>query len=223
MTARQLVLLHGFLRTGASMAFLGARLKPLGYSAIHLPTFGYHLRTIEAHGAELRRRLSALEGEYDVVTFSFGGVLLRAALADATEGPRRVVMLAPPSEGALLAEQIRSHLPVHQLGWDPLAPLLPGAPARFPMPMAEVGILAGGTGRDTGFNRWLPGDNDGKVRVSEAMQPGAAFKVIPQRHFQMPFSDLALQETRAFLETGAFLDAPAHSTKPSPPAQEPRE
>jgi len=220
-TPRQLVLLHGFLRTGASMALLGARLKPLGYSAIHLPTFGYHLRTIEAHGAELRRRLDALAGEYDVVTFSFGGVLLRAALSEATARPRRVVMLAPPSEGALLAEQIRSHLPVHQLGWDPLAPLLPGAAARFPMPAGEVGILAGGTGSETGFNRWLPGDNDGKVRVTEAMQPGAAFKVIPQRHFQMPFSDLALRETRAFLESGAFLASPAPSAEPSPAAQEP--
>jgi len=203
------------------MALLGARLKPLGYSAIHLPTFGYHLRTMDAHGAELRRRLEALGGEFDVVTFSFGGVLLRAALAEETARPRRVVMLAPPSEGALLAEQIRSHVPLHQLGWDPLAPLRPGAPARFPMPAGEVGILAGGTGSDRGFNRWLPGDNDGKVRVAEAIQPGAAFKVIPQRHFQMPFSDLALRETRAFLESGAFLGTPGTSAQPSPSPQEP--
>jgi len=57
--------------------------------------------------------------------------------------------------------------------------------------------------------------------VTEAMQPGAAFKVIPQRHFQMPFSDLALRETRAFLESGAFLASPAPSAEPSPAAQEP--
>lgn len=204
------MLLHGFLRTGASMALLGVRLKALGYRAIHLPTFGYHLGSLEAHGAALRRRLLTLttdDVDYDVVTFSFGGVLLRVALADdPTPLPRRVVMLSPPSQGALLAQQVRAQFPVHHLGWDPLAPLLPGEPSRYPMPPTDVGILTGGTGKERGLNPWLPGDNDGEVRVAEARQPGVAFKVIPQWHFQMPFSDLAFRETRAFLETGRFLE-----------------
>ncbi len=191
------------------MALLGVRLKSLGYGAIHLPTFGYHLRSLDTHGAELRRLLLRVVGQgadYDVVTFSFGGVFLRAALADGSVPlPRRVVMLSPPSQGALRAQQVRAQLPFHLLGWDPLAPLLPGEPARYPMPPTEVGILAGGTGGETGFSRRLPGDNDGKVRVAEAHHPGVVFKRVPQRHFQMPFSNLAFQETRAFLETGSFL------------------
>ena len=183
------------------------QLKSLGYRAIHLPTHGYHLRPLESHAAALRKQLDRLaEGaEFDVVSFSFGGMLLRAAVHPAGPKPRRVVMLSPPNRGAMLAEQVRSQVPVHRLGWDPLAMLLPQV-LGFPLPEGEVGILTGGTGGDVGYNRALPGDNDGKVRVEEARMEGAhAFKVIPQRHFQMPFSARAIQETRCFLETGAFL------------------
>lgn len=194
------------------MALLGVRLKALGYRAIHLPTFGYHLRPLDSHAAALGARLSAIAGqgavEFDFVTFSFGGILLRAALgADtASFAVRRIVMLSPPNSGALLAAQVRALVPVHRLGWDPLLPLLPGGPTSYPIPACEIGILTGGTGESTGFNPRLPGDNDGKVRVDEARLPGSsAFKVIKQRHFQMPFAQAAYLETRNFLATGAFL------------------
>lgn len=195
------------------MAVLGVRLKALGYRAIHLPTFGYHLRPLEAHGAALCARLSMIadrgDVEFDFVSFSFGGILLRAALGMGPPafGVRRVVMLSPPNSGALLAEQVRAVVPVHRMGWDPLRPLLPGSPTGYPTPACELGILTGGTGGITGFNSRLPGDNDGKVRVEEARLPGSsAFKVIPQRHFQMPFAEAAYLETRSFLATGSFLE-----------------
>ncbi len=206
------------------MGVLAVRLKSLGYRAVHLPTFGYHLRPLDAHGAILRDRLRALgDVAIDVVTFSYGGVFLRAAL-DAPDAPvvRRVVMLSPPSHGALMAEQVRNAVPLHRLGWDPLAPLLPGDASRYALPTAEIGVLTGGTGSDVGYNRYLPGDNDGKVRVAEARMDGiAAFKLIPQRHFQMPYSDLAYQETRAFLQTGRFLPADSRAAPEDEPDSRP--
>ena len=61
--------------------------------------------------------------EIDVVTYSLGGLLLRALLR---HNPPlcRVVMLSPPNQGAEMAEIVRRFLPLHQLGWDPLSPLL---------------------------------------------------------------------------------------------------
>jgi hypothetical protein len=114
-------------------------------------------------------------------------------------------MLSPPNQGARLAEQIRSILPVHLLGWDPLHQLRPGIPTLQPPALgAEVGVLTGGTGGD-GYTPWLGVDNDGKVCTDEAHIPEAAdFHVIPVRHALMPFSSVSIAQIVAFLADGRF-------------------
>ena len=144
---------HGFLRTGGSMLLVARALRRAGYADVALPTFGYHVAPLGTHAERAAAVLDALArrnpgATIDVVTHSYGGILARAALAR-QERPavRRVVMLSPPNQGAVLAEHVRTMLPVHRLGWDPLHQLLPGVPARQPPPIgAEVGVLTGGTG-----------------------------------------------------------------------------
>lgn len=190
------------------MVYMGLRLKRLGYARVSFPTFGYHMRPIAENGRILAHQLAS-EGEYDVVTFSFGGLLLRAASAAGAPSPRRVVMLSPPHQGARLAEQVRATLPVHHWGWDPLSELLPGALCHLPVVPGEVGILTGGNGA-SGFRSSLGDDNDGKVRVAEAHLPEVrAFRVIPHRHFEMPYAPTSVIETAHFLEHGRFTTARA--------------
>lgn len=207
------VLLHGFLRTGASMRPLARRLQGRGYEASLSPTFGYHRGTLEQHAARAAALMTAFADRHpytdvDAVTHSYGGVLLRAALATGAAPPlRRVVMIAPPNQGARLAERIRGYLPLHRTGWDPLAQFLPGAAARFPPPAVEVGILAGGTGTPRGMNPWLGSDNDGTVCVDECHLDGAVeLRVIPVQHSWMLYSPRAIAQVLAFLEDGRFRD-----------------
>lgn len=202
--------LHGFLRTGWSMEILAMDLRRAGYQEVLTPTFGYHLRSMDQHIVRVARTLRALADRHpgaalDVVTFSFGGVMIRAALTHPEAPPvRRVVMLAPPNQGAWLAEWVRERVPLHRVGWDPIAPLLPGQASVWPTPAAELGVLAGGTG-DRGFAPWLGADNDGKVRVDEAALPGVHdFMVLPLRHPFFPVSPAVRRQVRAFLETGSF-------------------
>lgn len=202
---------HGFLRTGASMWWIARALERAGYADVALPTFGYHLLPLEAHAERAAAALADLHARHpdaciDIVTHSYGGILARAALAmSGAPAARRVVMLSPPNQGAMLAAQIRNLLPVHKVGWDPLGQLLPGVPATRPRCQACVGILTGGTG-GRGYSPWLGEDNDGKVRVDEALLEGAAdFLVVPVRHSMMPFSPVARAQVLAFLETGRFL------------------
>lgn len=202
--------LHGYLRTGWSMELIAMDLRRAGYKEVLTPTFGYHLGTLEQHRLRVVRSLRALMERHpgallDVVTFSFGGVMIRAALTHEEAPPvRRVVMLAPPNQGAELAARVREAVPIHRVGWDPMAPLLPGAPSGWPPPPAELGVLAGGTG-DRGFNPWLGADNDGKVRVDEARIEGARdFLVIPLRHPFFPVSPTVRRQVRAFLDEGQF-------------------
>lgn len=218
------VCLHGFLRTGASMLPMSWRLQRAGYTEVRCPTFQLALGTVEEHGARAAALITELSARHngapvDVVTHSMGGLVLRASLAHSPP-IRRVVMLAPPNQGAEAAAKMRGWLPLHRLGWDPLQPLLPANPSALPVPSqgVEVGILTGGVGSDAGYTSLLSGDNDGKVRVEEAHLPGAAdFQVVPFRHPLIMAWQAVFELVLRFLETGAFR-APAGDEGQAPPS-----
>lgn len=198
------------------MVPLARRLKASGWAEVRCPTFHYQVGPFTAHAARAAEIIRALSEDHDgapvdVVTHSMGGLLLRGALVH--EVPlRRVVMLAPPNQGAELAAQVRRILPVHTLGWDPLAPLLPGVPMGLPLPgkPIELGILTGGTGTDAGYSSLITGDNDGKVGVEEARLAGATeFRVVPVRHPWIMFAPSVLDLVLCFLLHGRFDPLPA--------------
>lgn len=206
------VCFHGFLRTGVSMLPVRWDLLKHGYAQVDCPTFRYEIRALEDLGAAAAHAIAAVSSAHDdapvdVVTHSMGGLVLRAALR---HGPpvRRAVMLSPPNQGAQAAALVREVLPVHKLGWDPLAPLLPGRPQALPDPAehaVEVGVLTGGTGDPGGYSGLLEGDNDGKVRVVEARLPGAAdFQVVTAGHTLVMARPEVLRRVRCFLDHGRF-------------------
>lgn len=208
---RVAVCLHGFLRTGLSMLPVKRFLRTQGWVDTVAPTFLYQttpLSALAAEAADLLDHLSQLHGgqPVDLVTHSMGGLLARSILAeDAPVG--RVVMLAPPNQGAWMAEQVRRILPVHHLGWDPLAPLLPGAPALLPEGAdgVDIGILTGGSRSERGLIPFLPGDNDGRVRVEEARLEGAReLRVVPYGHATIMARRAVLDLVAGFLVTGRF-------------------
>ena len=131
--------------------------------------------------------------------------MLRAALAH-TPPIRRVVMIAPPNQGAEMARIVRGVAAVHKLGWDPLAPLLPNAPSRLPTAAGfEVGVIAGGRGTVRGFNPLLGADNDGTVRTDEThLKDATAHLVLPVHHSFATFSPRVIAATIAFLRDGRF-------------------
>ena len=197
-----------------------ARLLREGWSAVVTPTARYEVRQLDELGewaaGRIREAATRAGGApVDVVTHSMGGLVLRASLAH-NPPVRRVVMLSPPNEGAQMADHVRMLVPVHKLGWDPLAPLRPGVPRRLPTgekDPVEIGVLAGaraGGGADaTGFNPLLAYDNDGKVRVDEAILPGAkAFRVVRARHSLVMRTPAVLDEVVHFLRTGEFSQVP---------------
>lgn len=210
MAARLAVCLHGFLRTGASMLPVRLRLRREGWSEVQTPTWRYELADLPALGRRASDTIRALSdandgAPIDVVTHSMGGLVIRAALA---HGPPvgRIVMLAPPNNGARMAQKVRKFVPVHLLGWDPLAPLQPGATEHLPTgDAAEIGVLTGGRGNEWGYNPLLGHDNDGKVRIDEALLPGASdFRVMPAHHSFVMMRRPVLDQVVAFLRGGSF-------------------
>jgi pimeloyl-ACP methyl ester carboxylesterase len=189
------------------MFSMARALKRAGYERVYTPTFLYHSLPLAEAADRLVGRLTTLRDQhgdpFDLVTHSYGGILARVILPRAPV--RRLVMLSPPNQGAELAELIRGRLPVHRLGWDPLAPLLPGVPSEHPDGPAEIGILTGGRGGPRGFSRMLNGDNDGKVRVDEAwLESARDFRVLPVRHPFIMMGREVQRMTVGFLREGRF-------------------
>jgi pimeloyl-ACP methyl ester carboxylesterase len=193
------------------MWWVARALRAAGYREVIQPTFGYHLRPVAANAVFAAQAVRSLSERHpglpiDLVTHSYGGVLARAAWAEhALPDLRRAVLICPPNRGAVAARMVRDALPVHRLGWDPLGQVLPGAPAEWPLPRGEIGILTGGVGSARGLNPLLGDDNDGTVRVDEARMEGARdFLVLPVQHSMMILSPPAIARVLRFLETGGF-------------------
>ena len=188
-----------------------SRLQQSGWTRVDTPTWRYELSDLDVLGARAAAHIESLSADsshapVDIVSHSMGGLVTRAALRHAPP-VGRIVMLAPPNQGARMAEAARTVLPFHRLGWDPLAPLLPGAPDDLPDGTdVEIGVLTGGRGHRHGYNPLLGGDNDGKVRVDEAALPGATdFLVLPAHHTFVMAWPAVLSQVVHFLQTGAFL------------------
>ncbi|MGC1307867.1 MAG: alpha/beta fold hydrolase [Phormidesmis sp.] len=110
-----ILLIHGLGRTPLSMWGIGGALRNAGHSP---EFFGYTavLQSFDDIAERLRDRLHHLStlGPYGIVAHSLGGVLTRAALAQADFPlPAHVVMLAPPNQSPRLA-RIANSLPPYR-------------------------------------------------------------------------------------------------------------
>ncbi|MGF1572973.1 MAG: esterase/lipase family protein [Sumerlaeia bacterium] len=158
------------------------------------------------------------EPELDVVAFSMGNIILRWA-ANHHEIPklRRVVMIGPPNQGAFMADWLDDKFGV-------LFPLFFGKCARQlrrgdkglaaragNLPEGtKIGIIAGGTRNEQGYNIIIPGDNDRTVAVSETILQGFTdFVLVPQYHTTLTLRKRSINLACDFIETAQFRKRPA--------------
>lgn len=224
------VLVHGFMRTGASMLPLAAALRQRGWSPRTVTQLNFHRRipdlADDLHGRVIRwqkaaERDTGVRPDVHFVTHSMGGIVTRSMLSrHAVPGLNRVVMLGPPNQGSRMAEHM--HDKVLRLPWgrfDPLQKLLPGERgqcAEAGDPDAEIGIIAGAPDNPKGWPwsfgsgdgplSFKPhGEHDGKVSVDEAAWYGARdFLVLPYGHTWMMARPQIVGYVEHFLEHGRF-------------------
>jgi pimeloyl-ACP methyl ester carboxylesterase len=154
-------------------------------------------------------------GPFDVVTHSLGAVVLRwAATHHDLPRLRRVVMIAPPNRGCIFADRLHRKLgPVFTLIYGQTGLQLRrgrlGLADRAGLPVAQIGVIAGGTGTPKGFNRFLPGDNDHLVVVEETILAGMKdFVLVNHHHSSMLWARDTAELTLRFLRTGRFRQPP---------------
>ena len=194
------------------MTWLAYNLKDL-YSSTYCPTTSLHTRTLDEHANTLaqtiRGRLSNTVTKVDFVTYSMGGLLLRALLNHFDQSAiGQIVMIAPPNQGAEMAELVRRFVPVHHFGWDPLQQLLPESPNLLPEPAEHIDLLviAGVKGDGKGFQPFLSEDNDGKVCVSETfLDRQHKHHVVVGRHFALILQPSTINGVKSFLSTSRLV------------------
>lgn len=217
MQGQVVLLLHGLGSVRLVAADMAQRLhKEGGYKTICL-SYPSQFEDVGSHARSLASVIEHLDGvaEIYLVAHSMGNLVIRHYLADAAAAGksdpriRRIVMIAPPNNGAdLLAKygdnpviRLTHGVSGQQLGrqWAQLAPHLA-------IPQCEFGIIAGGRGAGTGMLAALDGDNDGLITVASTRLPGASdFVVVPAAHVAQFYSEDIQRYTLSFLEHGYFI------------------
>jgi hypothetical protein len=133
----------------------------------------------------------------------------------------RLVMLAPPNQGSLLADRFHDRWPVSALMGPALEALGTEAislPRTLPPPDYPVGIIAGtGTINPLG-TLLIPGEDDGIISICATQLEGAAdFLVVHDSHALIMRSREVVENTVAFLATGRFLHAEPDTLPECPP------
>ena len=193
------VLVHGMGRTSRSMLPMAEALEDAGYDVINV---GYSSLccSVAQLGAHVRTELAARRRpEHRVVHFvghSLGNIIIRWVLTQDSvpDGVGRVVMLAPPNQGARSADRYAPWLdwllePIDELRTDSTATVRTlGRTAQV-----EIGIIAA---RD-----------DGKLSVDETHLPEeTAHVVVEGSHAFIMRREEVTRLTVAFLRTGRFGD-----------------
>ena len=186
------VLLHGLGRTSRSLATLRRHLSRAGYATLALD-YASTRDEVAQHAAHVAEVLAALPERHatSFVTHSLGGIVARRLLVDHTADiahltPRRLFMIAPPSQGARLAARLDSapFRAVFGPSGQRMAHVHRGELGEVaPRPTIPFGIVAGTLRGGRGVNPLIEGDDDGVVGVSEAALPGAElFALVESPH-----------------------------------------
>lgn len=170
-------------------------LRKLRRAGHRVSTFAYFVSvdSFEAIRQRLHTRIRALavQGDYCLIGHSLGGVLLRAALADASDlarPPRRVFLLGSPVRHSRLAARLKDNW-LYRLATRDCGQLLasPERMAAVPKLVSPTTVVLGTRGL---HGRWSPFGreaNDGLVSADEVLPPWPCACVeVPVFHTFLP-------------------------------------
>ena len=209
------VLLHGLARTYHSMEKMEQALLYAGYLTANIDYPSRTMKIQDLASMAVKEGVDSCKSQaasqINFVTHSLGGILARYYLAkNSLPQLGRVVMLAPPNKGSLVADQFRNE---HWFKWltgptgQQLGTGKEGIPGLLGAVDYPTGIIAGD--EHSPVDNWMaeiiPGEDDGKVSVEHAKVEGMSdFIVLPYTHISIMKKDQVIRQTLYFLKKGRF-------------------
>ena len=218
MTGEVTLLIHGILRGSGSMGRVGKRLDAAGLQPLRWD-YPSTQGTIDEAAALLAETIDSLDpgvGRINIVVHSMGGLVVRAygrcrRDADQPCDPRlhRLVMIATPNQGAELASSLKEFAPFRLL-FGPAGRQLAHDEdwlRTLPAPPMEFAVIAGERGNPSGYNPFLPGDDDGTITVASTRLSGAAdSQTFVGMHSFLMYQPSVTAAVERFLLTGALRE-----------------
>lgn len=212
MKADTVVLLHGAGRGPRSMVRMVKALERCGYR-VHNLGYSSRRKAIKRLAEDIGRQIYQInptpETKIHFVTHSLGGIVLRCYLkSDRPPNLGRVVMLAPPNQGAELAD-IFGGFPLYRWILGPAGAQIGTDTDSLPNTLGpvdyEVGVIAGNRSLNPLFSQLIPGPDDGRVSVERTRLAGMAdFLIVPCIHPLIKNYVGVIQQTIHFLQHGCF-------------------
>lgn len=206
------ILLHGLIRSSASMSKIETALNKAGYHTINqgYPSTQDNIETLAEEAISNALVKSPTDAtRIHFVTHSMGGILVRNYLDEhSIENLGRVVMLGPPNKGSQVVDKLKGLYCFKmingeagmQLGTDKKSVPNQLGPSDF-----EVGIIAGTRSMNLILSTMLPGKDDGKVTVENTKLEGMKDHIaLPVTHPFMMRNKKVIQQVIHFLENGEF-------------------
>ncbi|WP_284384013.1 esterase/lipase family protein [Litoribrevibacter albus] len=205
------ILLHGLAKTKRSMSKLNRALKEAGYTTVN---HDYPSRSGSIpHLAEthINQALTQCPDTATIhfVTHSLGGILVRQYLQNhSIKNLGRVVMLGPPNQGSEVVDKLHG-LPGFELIGGPSSLELGTKENSIPRQLGpanfELGIIAGSRSINLILSTLLPGQDDGKVSVSNTKVEGMKQHIVlPVTHPFMMKNANVIAQVKSFLAQGEF-------------------
>ena len=209
---RSVVVLHGLVRSSASMNKISQALNAAGYTVcnIQYPSRKYSIEKLAIDWVypEIEKCLPNRKQKINFVTHSMGGIVLRQLARSTDIKINRVVMLSPPNQGSELVDKLKV-IPFFKLINGEAGLSLGTEESSVPNCLGavnfEAGVIIGDRSYNPLYSYLITGADDGKVSVNRAKIEGMKdFLVVPYSHSFIMNSQTAIEQTINFLESGEF-------------------